>query len=68
MQELHGSVLGMVDEFKKQKLLEAIELCESDMFSKISKHSHCLMIFPHRYARGAECVDSQQAARAIHRV
>lgn len=46
MQELHGSVLGMVDQFKKQKLLEAIELCESDMFSKISKRSHHSMIFP----------------------
>ena len=38
MQELHGSVLNMVDEFKKQGLLEAMELCESDMFSKISKY------------------------------
>jgi hypothetical protein len=37
MQELHGSVLAMTDELKKQRLLQAIELCESDMFSKISK-------------------------------
>jgi hypothetical protein len=26
-QELHGSVLNMIDEFKKQGLLEAMELC-----------------------------------------
>ncbi len=38
-QELHGSVLNMIDGFKKQGLLEAMELCESDMFSKISKQS-----------------------------
>ncbi len=40
MQELHGSVLAIADELKKQGLLQAIELCESDMFSKISKLNH----------------------------
>ena len=64
MQELHGSVLNMVDEFKKQGLLEAIELCESDMFSKISKYIWWLICF--RYVRSAECTYGEPFDGTIH--
>lgn len=56
MQELHGSVLNMVDEFKKQGLLEAMELCESDMFSKISK----LIVFDY-----AVSIDMQEVQNVL---
>jgi hypothetical protein len=65
MQELHGSVLNMVDEFKKQGLLEAMELCESDMFSKISKRL-CWVISVYRYARGTKCTYCEPIDGTIH--
>jgi hypothetical protein len=37
MEELKTSVENTIRELKAQKLIDAIELCESDMFSKISK-------------------------------
>jgi hypothetical protein len=37
MDELNSSVERTIKELKAQKLIEAIEVCESDMFSKISK-------------------------------
>ena len=37
MEELRVSVEATIRELKAQKLIDAIELCESDMFSKISK-------------------------------
>ena len=64
-QELHGSVLNMIDEFKKQGLLEAMELCESDMFSKISKQ-YFIYIYVYRYARGPECINGEPTDGTIH--
>ena len=37
MAELKESVEKTIKELNAQKLIDAIELCESDMFSKISK-------------------------------
>ena len=45
MEELRLSVEGIIRELKAQKLIDAIEMCESDMFSKISKTSGKLMIW-----------------------
>ena len=37
MEELRVSVESTIRELKGQKLIDAIEMCETDMFSKISK-------------------------------
>jgi hypothetical protein len=39
MEELRTSIESIIRELKAQKLIDAIEVCESDMFSKISKLS-----------------------------
>ena len=39
MEELRVSVEAIIRELKRQKLIDAIEMCETDMFSKISKLS-----------------------------
>jgi hypothetical protein len=39
MEELRVSVEAIIRELKGQKLIDAIEMCETDMFSKISKHT-----------------------------
>jgi hypothetical protein len=39
--ELHSFALGIMQEFTRKKLLDAIEVCETDMFSRISKLDEC---------------------------
>lgn len=41
--ELHGFSLSIIQEFQKKKLLYAIEVCETDMFSRISKKPFLLI-------------------------
>ena len=67
MEELTVSVEDTIKELKRQKLIDAIELCEADMFSKISKHTFDTTP-TYRYGRGPECPDLQHPSRTVLRV
>lgn len=55
-EELERSCKAIFTELEKRKLLEAIEMCESDMFSRISKLDSCFKV-KFRHGRGAERSD-----------
>lgn len=66
-QELTSFVKNMLSQFKGREIPDAIDVCETDMFSRLSK-----FIFTSsglfRHGRGHECDHLQHNGRAIHSV
>ena len=51
MNELHGCCINIIDDFRRKNILDAIDMCESDMFSKKSKCFFISQLY-YRYERG----------------